>query len=160
MNNVSLVGNLTKDPEIKRTSTDKVRCTFTVAVSREYKRDGDQQADFLPVVCWGPQAESCGQYLYKGSKVGVVGSIQTRSYEASDGTKRYVTEINARKVDFLTPRTNTQAPQQNGSYGSYTPPTARSDQGYQPSFADPGAAEAMSHGLYPTGPDEESDMPF
>lgn len=160
MNNVSLIGNLARNPEVKHTSTDKTLCTFTVAVSREFKREGEQQADFFNVVCWGPQAESCGQYLYKGSKVGVVGSLQTRSYEAKDGTKRYVTEINARHVDFLTPRTNTQAATQNGSYATYTPSGGATEQSYQPSFAAPGAAEAMGHGLYPAGPGEEDDLPF
>lgn len=105
MNKVFLIGNLTKDPELNTTANNITVCKFTVAVSRRYSNsDGSREADFLPIVCWRGQAENCGRYLRKGSKVGICGSIQTRSYEANDGTKRYVTEINADEVQFLNSR--------------------------------------------------------
>ncbi len=105
MNKVFLIGNLTRDPELNTTANNISVCKFTVAVTRRFANaDGTRETDFLPVVCWRGQAENCGRYLKKGSKVGICGSIQTRSYEASDGTRRYVTEINADEVQFLSSR--------------------------------------------------------
>ncbi len=105
MNKVFLIGNLTRDPELTLTANNVSVCKFTVAVSRNYtSADGTREADFLPIVCWRAQAENCGRYLRKGSKVGICGSIRTRNYEANDGTRRYVTEINADEVQFLSTR--------------------------------------------------------
>ena len=101
MNRAIIVGNLTKDPELRKTQNDISVCTFTVACNRRFAQDGKREADFLPVVVWRAQAESCHRYLKKGSKVAVCGTIQTRSYEANDGSKRYVTEIVADEVEFL-----------------------------------------------------------
>lgn len=102
MNKAIIIGNLTRDPELRVTQqTGTAVCTFTVAVSRRFQRDGENQADFIPVVVWRAAAENCSKYLRKGSQVAVCGSIQTRSYDAQDGTKRYVTEIVADEVKFL-----------------------------------------------------------
>ena len=102
MNKAMIIGNLTRDPELRVTQqTGTAVCTFTVAVSRRFQRDGENQADFIPVVVWRVAAENCSKYLRKGSQVAVCGSIQTRSYDAQDGTKRYVTEIVADEVKFL-----------------------------------------------------------
>jgi single-strand DNA-binding protein len=102
MNKVFLIGNLTRDPEASTTVNAIKMCKFTVAVNRNYSSgDGTRQTDFLPVICWRNQAENCSRFLRKGSKVGIAGSIQTRSYDAADGTKRYVTEIVADEVQFL-----------------------------------------------------------
>lgn len=98
MNKAVLIGNLTKDPDLRQTTSGTAVCTFTVAVKRPHKKD---ETDFLPVVAWSKTAEVCGKYLAKGSKVAVSGSVQTRSYEAKDGSKRYVTEIVADEVEFL-----------------------------------------------------------
>ena len=77
-------------------------CTFSIAVQRRFaNQQGERPADFFNIVCWRGLADNCGKYLHKGSKVGVHGSIQNRSYEAQDGTKRYVTEIIADEVEFL-----------------------------------------------------------
>ena len=105
MNKCFLIGNLTKDPEATTTSGGIRVCRFTIAVNRNYSSaNGERATDFLPVVCWRNQAESCGRFLKKGSKVGLCGSIQTRTYDAQDGTKRYVTEIVADEVQFLSTR--------------------------------------------------------
>lgn len=105
MNKVILIGNLTKDPETSTTNSGIKVCKFTVAVNRNYSSgDGTRQTDFLPIICWRNQAENCGRFLRKGSKVGISGSIQTRNYDAADGTKRYVTEIVADEVQFLSTR--------------------------------------------------------
>ncbi len=105
MNRAILIGRLTRDPELRTTSNTGVSvCTFTVAVDRRRSRDREKEADFIPVVVWREQAENCAKYLRKGSQVGVCGSIQTRSYDAQDGSKRYVTEVVADEVQFLTSR--------------------------------------------------------
>ena len=105
MNKVILIGNLTKDPEQTYTPSNICVCRFTVAVNRSYSsQNGDKQTDFLPVVCWRNQAENCAKHLKKGSKVGVSGSIQTRTYDDQNGVRRYVTEIVADEVQFLSTR--------------------------------------------------------
>nr|WP_234118386.1 single-stranded DNA-binding protein [Clostridium hydrogenum] len=102
MNKVVLIGRLTKDPELKFTPGNGTAVTsLTLAVDRRFKRDGQQEADFIPVVVWGKQAESTANYMSKGKLMGVSGRIQTRTYDAKDGTKRYVTEIVAEEVQFL-----------------------------------------------------------
>lgn len=102
MNRVVIIGNLTRDPESTTTSGGVQKCSFTVAVQRRFANaQGVKEADFIPVVCWRQLAELCSRYLAKGRKVGIEGSIQTRSYDAQDGTKRYVTEIIADGVEFL-----------------------------------------------------------
>ncbi|MCD3209547.1 single-stranded DNA-binding protein [Clostridium botulinum C] len=102
MNRVVLIGRTTKDPELKFTpGVGKAVTTFTLAVNRRYKKDGQQEADFITIVVWGKIAENTANYVSKGSQVGVSGSIRTRSYEAKDGTRRYVTEIVADEVQFL-----------------------------------------------------------
>lgn len=102
MNKVVLIGRLTKDPELKFTpGTGTAVATFTVAVDRKFSKDGQREADFIPVVVWGKQAESTANYMGKGKLIGISGRIQTRSYEAKDGTRRYVTEVIAEEVQFL-----------------------------------------------------------
>ncbi|KZL90482.1 single-stranded DNA-binding protein [Clostridium magnum] len=102
MNKVVLIGRLTKDPELKFTpGTGTAVATFTVAVDRKFSKDGQKEADFIPIVVWGKQAESTANYTGKGKLIGISGRIQTRSYDAKDGTKRYVTEIVAEEVQFL-----------------------------------------------------------
>lgn len=105
MNKAILIGNLTRDPEVRTTQSGVSMCSFTIAINRRFTAaDGSRPADYIPIVTWRKTAELCGQYLSKGRKVAVSGEIQTRSYEAKDGTKRYVTEVVADEVEFLTPR--------------------------------------------------------
>ena len=105
MNKVFLVGRLARDPELTTTSNGVNVCRFSVAVSRKYANaEGKREADFLNIVVWSNLADNCHKYLKKGSKVGIVGNIQTRSYDAQDGTKRYVFEIVAEEVEFLSTR--------------------------------------------------------
>jgi len=100
MNKVFLIGNLTKDPEVASTTNGNKFCRFTLAVSRNYSKDGKKETDFLPIVVWRQQADNCAKFLKKGSKAAISGSIQTRTYEA-DGKRNYVTEIAADEVQFL-----------------------------------------------------------
>ncbi|MDD2505387.1 MAG: single-stranded DNA-binding protein [Bacilli bacterium] len=102
MNNVSLVGRITKDPELRTIASGSVTTTITVAINRRFANQaGEREADFIPVVIWNKQAENVVKYCKKGSQVGVTGRIQTRNYDAQDGTKRYVTEVIAETVSFL-----------------------------------------------------------
>ncbi len=102
MNKCILVGNLVRDPELTTTSNGVAVCRFSIAVSRRYANsDGERETDFLNIVVWRNLGENCHKFLKKGSKVGVVGNIQSRSYDATDGSKRYVTEIVAEEVEFL-----------------------------------------------------------
>ena len=103
MNKVILIGSLTKDPELKTTTSGIATTTFTLAVDRNFvnQQTGQREADFINCVVWRKQAENVSRYTTKGSQVAVEGRIQTRSYDAQDGTKRYVTEIICDNVTFL-----------------------------------------------------------
>ena len=102
MNKCILIGNLTRDPELTTTSNGVAVCRFSIAVSRRFANaDGERETDFLNIVVWRNIGENCHKLLKKGSKVAIVGNIQSRSYDATDGTKRYVTEVVAEEVEFL-----------------------------------------------------------
>lgn len=110
MNKVFLIGNLTKDPELSQTNSGISFCRFTLAVPRRFQNSaGERETDFLNVIVWRGQAENCHKYLKKGSKASVLGSIQTSNYEAQDGTRRYVTDIVADEVEFLTSKASSDA---------------------------------------------------
>ncbi len=105
MNKVFLIGNLTRDPELAETSSGIAVCRFAIAVNRNYSSsDGTREVDFFNITVWRGQAENCGKYLKKGSKVAVVASLQNRTYEDKDGVKRSVTDIVASEVEFLSSR--------------------------------------------------------
>ena len=112
MNKVYLIGNLTRDPEMRSTSTGIPVCNFSIAVNRRFKnaQTGQQETDFFNIVAWRQLAELCGRYLAKGRKVAVFGSIQTRSYEAQDGSKRTAFDIVADEVEFLSSANAGSAP--------------------------------------------------
>ena len=116
MNRAFLVGNLTRDPELRKTQNDVSVCTFTIACNRRFTNaSGQREADFIPIVVWRAQADNCYRFLKKGRRGGVVGTIQTRTYDAQDGSKRYVTEVVADEVEFLSPRDS-------GEFDSFAPP--------------------------------------
>ena len=98
MNRAELIGNLVRDPEYRKTQNEKSVCTFTIAINRRSNRE---EADFLNIVTWNNLADNCYRYLKKGRKVGVVGHIETRSYETQAGEKRTATEIIADEVEFI-----------------------------------------------------------
>ena len=122
MNHVSLIGRLTKDPEVKYTHSGTAVCTFTLAVDRRFAHkdgnDGQPTADFIPIVTWRKLAEICGNNLVKGRRISVEGRIQVRSYDAQDGSKRYVTEVVADEVEFLDSKAQTGAQSATGGNGS------------------------------------------
>ena len=101
MNRVILVGRITKDPEVKTTQSNIPVVTFTLAVNRQFAdQSGERQADFIQCVVWRKQAENLARFVKKGALLGVEGRIQTRQYEADNGT-RYVTEVVCDSVQFL-----------------------------------------------------------
>ena len=115
MNKVILIGNLTKDPELSTTNSGINYCRFTLAVPKRFANAGERDAEFINIVVWRVQADNCHKYLKKGSKACVIGSLQTRSYDAQDGSKRYVTEVVAEEVEFLSTKNSTDNMGVNGT---------------------------------------------
>ena len=122
MNQVQLVGNICRDPEYRTLQSGVTCCQFTVACQRKFKNaQGQYDADFINCVAWRQTADFINRYFIKGNKIGLVGTLQTRSYDAQDGTKRYVTEVIVENVEFVAPRQDSGS-----SYGS--PPPAQQRQ--------------------------------
>ena len=110
MNKAMLVGRLTRDPELRHTTTGRAVCQITVAINRPFtSQDGQREADFINVVVWDKSAENVAKYVHKGSQVSVEGRIQTRSYDNTEGKKVYVTEVIAQSVQFLDSKSSTSS---------------------------------------------------
>ena len=134
MNKVILMGRLARDPDVRTTQSGKSVARMTIAVDRRMSKSADSgqaTADFLNLVAWERLAEFAGNYLHKGSKILVEGRLQSRSYEAQDGSKRYVTEVNVSDVEFCESK----------------------------SHADGGASAASPMGGF-GGPVQDDDIPF
>lgn len=114
MNKITLIGNLTHDPESRATPSGVSVCTFTIAVNRRFASgNGEKETDYFRINAWRGLADSCGRYLSKGRKVAVIGELQARMYEAKDGTSRMSLDVNAEEVEFLSPKGDaTPAPAQ------------------------------------------------
>ena len=131
INNVVLVGRMTKDAELRYTPQNQAVATFSLAVNRNFKNsNGERDADFINCVIWRQQAENLANWAKKGALVAIVGRIQTRNYENQQGQRVYVTEVVADSFQLLESRNtqdqrggNSQAPSQNnyGNAGSQTP---------------------------------------
>ena len=129
MNKVILVGRLVKDPEVKATQSQISVCSFTLAVDRKFKNaDGERQADFLNCVAWRQQAELLGKYFQKGSRIGIVGNLQSRSYDDANGHKVYVTEVIVDEIEFV------ESKKEQGQ--AYAPPAPSVDNGFYPAMDD------------------------
>lgn len=116
MNKCFFIGNLTRDPEIATTANGVNRCTFAIAVNRRYTNSsGEREADFINVIAWRGLGDNCGKYLKKGSKIAIVGEMQTRSYDDKDGNRRYTTEIVAEDVEFLSSASNSAGVDNSGA---------------------------------------------
>lgn len=110
MNKITLIGNLTKEPESRTTSNGSTVCTFTIAVNRRFAgSDGTRQTDFFRINAWKALGDNCMKYLSKGRKVAVVGELQARQYDSRDGTKQMSLDVQAEEVEFLTPKEETKA---------------------------------------------------
>ena len=150
MNKLHITGNLTRDPELRTTSTGVNVCDFTVAVNKRGKKDQNNQnnqpeVDFFRVTAWRELGENCAKYLAKGRKVLVVGSVTGRMYTGNDGVQRMSLEVTADEVEFLTPNPNgqqgqaQQAPAYPGAQPAYPNPgypnaayVPQAPQGYAP----------------------------
>lgn len=105
LNRIVLIGRLTKEPELRYTPNGVAVCTFTLAVERNRKNaNGERETDFINNVVWQKQAENCANFLHKGSLAAVDGRLQIRNYDGQDGQKRWITEVVAENVRFLSPR--------------------------------------------------------
>ena len=145
MNNVALIGRLTKDPELKYTpNTRTAVCRFTLAIDRP-KRDGkDMGADFIRIVVWGKMGENCDKYLDKGRQVAVKGHIQTGRYEDRDGKTVYTTDVVADNVEFLGKKEQTEP---------------RQDEAFEPQEYEPQEVEAEQVG-FDSFAELDEDIPF
>lgn len=119
MNKLTIIGNLTRDPELRTTPNGFSVCDFTVAVNRRTRNnaEGQPDADFFRVTAWRQLGENCQRYLAKGRKVCVIGPVSARTYQANDGTTRVSLEVTADDVEFLSSRNDDQA-------GGYSAPAA------------------------------------
>lgn len=123
MNKVILVGRLVKDPELNQTANGISVCTFTVACDRRYQKEGERQADFINCVAWRQSAEFISKFFTKGTRIALDGSIQTRSWDDSEGNKRYATEVIVDHAEFA------QSKNEGGETQNYTPNTPTQPQG-------------------------------
>ena len=109
MNKAILIGRLTRDPELRYTSSNRAVCQFTIAIDRPFTNQttGEREADFINVVAWDKTGENIGKYMTKGRLIAVEGRIQTRNYDNNEGRKVYVTEVIASNVQFLESKNST-----------------------------------------------------
>lgn len=107
MNQLTIIGNLTRTPE-SRAAGDTTVCNFDVAVNRDFKRDGQPDVDFFRVAAFGKMGEACQRFIDKGRKVAVTGEVSCRAYTARDGSAKASMEVRASKVEFLTPKNATE----------------------------------------------------
>ena len=104
MNKLTIIGNLTRDPELRTVGSGISVCDFTVAVNRRRTGEGQQEADFFRVTAWRQLGENCAKYLAKGRKVCVVGPVSVRTYQTQQGETRAQLEVTADDIEFLSPR--------------------------------------------------------
>lgn len=141
MNKLTIIGNLTRDPELRTTSSGINVCTFTVAVNRRRSanNNGQPEADFFRVTAWRQLGENCQRYLAKGRKVAVVGPVSVQTYTGNDGNQRFSLEVTADDVEFLSSRNDDAA---------YTPAAP---------VAQPAAAAPAMSGFQEV---DDEDLPF
>ena len=154
MNKVFLIGRLSRDPELRHTTSGTAVCQINVAISRPVASGSEPQTDFINVVVWNKQAENVAKYLAKGRQIAVEGRIQTRTYDDPNGQKRYITEVVADNVEFLGSKNSsnnsnsTSAPVSNAGpspydFGDSTPEPKGTDVDSNP-FADFGSSIEIS----------------
>ena len=127
MNKVFLIGRLSRDPELRHTTSGTAVCQINVAISRPVAQGNEPQTDFINVVVWNRQAENVARYLSKGRQIAIEGRIQTRNYDNAEGKRTYVTEVIASNVEFLgsandNNRTNTNTGFEENPFDTMEPP--------------------------------------
>lgn len=159
MNHVTLIGRLAADPEARTTQSGISQCSFRLAVPRRFtNQQGVREADFLNIVAWRGTADFCARYFRKGMRVGVEGSLQSRSYQAQDGTKRYVVEVIADNVEFCESRQDGGGANRaySGSNGGYS----GSNGGYGGANGDYGGANAAPPAQEGFAEVEDDELPW
>lgn len=153
MNNVSLIGRLTKDVELKKTPNGKSVVQFTLAVTRN-----KNESDFISCVAWNNTADAMNQFLHKGSMIGLTGSIQTRYYDNQKGERVYITEVLVNRIEFLEPRRNVQSKNKVDNTNTYqNKNNAQNDyNSYSESLTEMAEREAWNSDLDIAG----DDLPF
>lgn len=137
MNKVILMGRLTKDPEIRYSNNNLAVCRFTIAVDRRFQKQGEEkQADFIPNVAFGKTGEFISKYFQKGSRIAIVGSIQTRSWDDPEGKKHYATEVIVEEAHFADSKSSGGANTANAG----------------------GQGQDQTDGFYPV--DDDDELPF
>ena len=156
MNKIILIGNLTRDPELRQTTNGTPVCSFTLAVNRRMANaQGIREADFINCVAWSKEGEFVQKYFTKGMKMALEGRLQIRSYDAQDGTKRTVAEVVAENVEFVTPASARTAP-------------VPTDAPYQPEPAQPRSYQPqpqpqqnhVAEGFAPASGTGDDELPF
>ena len=135
MNKITLIGNLTRDPELSTTSSGISVCRFTIAVNRRFQQGGEKQTDFFRIVTWRQQADNCARFLAKGRKVAVVGELQASTYQDRNGETRMSLDVQADEVEFLTSRQEAGAPEQE-RYSPAPQGAEQTDNGVSAGFVD------------------------
>ena len=154
MNKVTLIGRLVRDPELRTTSSNISVCSFTVAVDRRFKSEGQPTADFIPCIAWRSTAEFINKYFKTGSKIAICGSIQTRNWDDKEGKRHYATEVIVDEAEFC----EKKASQSYGDNGldQVAPPPAPS--------VNAGPVEISSESEKPAEQyfplEDDSDIPF
>ena len=161
LNRVVLMGRLTADPELKKTTSDLSVLSFTVAVERNYSGNKDKQTDFINCVAWRQTGEFIARYFQKGSMIAVVGSSQSRSWDGNDGKKQYATEVVVDEAYFTGSRAESGT-QGGGNYqnqgfnqGGFNAPQSQPAQGSEPNFGDD-----FDMGDFSDLDGSEDDLPF
>ncbi len=157
-NKATIAGRLTADPELKQTASGLSACTFTVAVNRKYSKDGKQEADFINCQAWRQTAEFICKYFTKGASICVTGAIQTRSWDDSNGQKRYATEIVVDEAYFVDGKNDNATESKNEPAVSVPNPSQWGNGSYTPSaYTQPGFnASTPQFEEIPN----DSDLPF
>ncbi|WP_290457790.1 single-stranded DNA-binding protein [Faecalibaculum rodentium] len=167
MNNVNLIGRLTKDPELRQSRSGTATLKFTLAVDRRFKQQGQPDADFINCLAFGKSAETIAQYCRKGNKLAVTGRIQTGSYEKQDGSRVYTFDVVVNEFEFLTPKSENkqqQPYQQQNFQQPYNQQTTQYQQQGQPitqnPYQQPVEGKYGGYGPEDTLPLENDDLPF
>ncbi len=162
MNKVILVGNITRDPEQRTTGNGTPVTSFTVAVNRRYRdAQGNYPSDFINCVAWRTTAEFISKYFSKGSKIGIVGSLQSRSYDDAQGNKRYITEVVVDDAEFVTSKAQSQGGGRD-DYAGLTPPPSYGGGGGGASAPpqQPSADDIFADELGDFQPLDDAELPF
>ncbi len=157
MNKVFLIGRLTKNPELRYTVNNVAVCRFNLAVDRPKLKDKEQEADFINCVAYNKLAENITKYQSKGNQLAIIGRIQTSSYDAQDGTKRYTTDVVVNEVQFLDSKNDSQdSSQQSNTQSTIENNTQLNDE----PFVQMGARVAMDEDYNQILEVDDSDLPF